>query len=80
MNRVIASVYAISIGGEPGKDGQQFSDAVNARLVEKIPSLVAEIQRLEKIAHDPFVKGCLHVREAVVSAARTAVNGEAEHP
>jgi hypothetical protein len=75
MNRVIASVYAISIGGARalGQPGQQFTDEVNRKLVERIPSLIEEIQRLEAIAHDPLVEAALAFRDNLVRQ----VNGTA---
>lgn len=77
MNRVIASVYAITIGGD--RKAGDWSDEVKTKLIDKIPDLIEEIKRLETIAHDPFVEGCLHVREAIVSAARQPLTQEVKH-
>lgn len=53
MNRAIASVYAITIGS----GGEPYTAEEKTKLVQAIPALIDEIQRLEKIAHDPFVRG-----------------------
>lgn len=53
MNRAVAAVYAITIGGSL----PPYTAEERIKLVECIPALIDEINRLEKIAHDPFVKG-----------------------
>lgn len=60
MNRAIASLYAISIGSRQVEGN--FAPEVQKKLVEHIPHLVGEIQRLEKIVHDPLVQGALQMR------------------
>jgi hypothetical protein len=53
MNKAIASVYAITIGGSI----YPYTDEERRKLVDCIPALIAEISRLDEIARDPFVKG-----------------------
>lgn len=54
MNRAIAAVYAISIGGgEPANYTSKQKD----KLIACIPALIAEVSRLDEIASDPFVRG-----------------------
>lgn len=54
MNRAIAAVYAITIGGgEP----HNYTSEQKDKLIACIPDLIVELRRLEEIAHDPFVRG-----------------------
>lgn len=53
MNRAIASVYAVTIGGS----AHPYTDEERRKLVDCIPALIAEISRLDEIARDPFVRG-----------------------
>lgn len=57
MNRAVAQVYAITIGNTPS------SDESKQRLCDLVPVLVAEINRLDAIAADPFVRGYIEARK-----------------
>ena len=72
MNAAIASVYAISITHEGGRLSQEQKD----KIVDRVPLLIEEIQRLERIAHDPFVQGYLKAKE---SGTTFSVTVEAPH-
>lgn len=53
MNKAIAKVYALTIGGS----AYPYTDEERRKLVDCIPDLIAEINRLDEIARDPFVRG-----------------------
>ena len=44
MNRAIAAIYAISITHE----GHALTPQQNSAIVDKVPALISEIERLEK--------------------------------
>ncbi len=58
MNRVVAQVYAITVSHEGGP----LSDAQKTKLLDLVPVLVAEINKLDEIARDPFVRGYLEAK------------------
>jgi hypothetical protein len=64
VSRTVASVYAITIGGECDPNGD-FTPEVNRRLANRIPDLLKEIDRLEKIVNDPFVQAALAMRKSL---------------
>jgi hypothetical protein len=53
MNRAIAAVYAITIGGSP----PPYTDEERRKLVECIPALVDQVKRLDDLLRDPFIRG-----------------------
>ena len=56
MNRAIAKVYAITVGGTPGPEQDR-------ELVKLLPDLIAEISRMDDLLRDPFIRGYLEARE-----------------
>lgn len=69
MNMAIASVYAITITHEGGITQDQKN-----RVFEKVPALIAEIQRLEDIVNDPIIRGYLEAK----AQGRLSLNGAAK--
>lgn len=53
MNGAIAAVYAITIGGSC----YPYTDEERRKLVDCIPGLVAQVQRLDELLSDPFIRG-----------------------
>ena len=66
MNRAVASIYAITIGGTPGPEQ-------DAKLVALIPPLISEVNRMEKLLSDPFIRGYLEAREQWTAPERGGV-------
>jgi hypothetical protein len=56
MNRVIASVYALTIGGG---DRADYTPEMKDKLIALIPSLMDEVSRMDAILRDPFIRGYL---------------------
>ena len=63
MNRAIAAVYSISIGSERPTDGRKYTDRDMGRLVDCIPALCDEVNRMERLLDDPFIRGYLEARK-----------------
>ena len=59
MNRAVAAVYARSIGVQ-----RPLSDEAKDALIECIMPLVDEVNRLDAIVRDPFIKGYLEARKS----------------
>lgn len=57
MNRAIAAVYSISVGSKRPSNGKEYTDEDAHRLVKCIPALVTQVQRLDKLLADPFIRG-----------------------
>jgi hypothetical protein len=58
VNLAIAAVYAITVR-HPSEADRPYTDAEKDKLIACLPALIDQVQRLEKIARDPFVKGYL---------------------
>ena len=56
MNHAVSRVYAITIGGTPGPEQDR-------ELVECIPALIDEVNRMDELLRDPFIRGYLEARE-----------------
>lgn len=54
MNRAIASVYALTIGGGEPKD---YTPEMKDKLIACIPVLVDEVSRMDALLRDPFIRG-----------------------
>ena len=57
MNRAVAAVYARSIGTD------HTDQKVRDSLIDCIMPLVAEVNRMEAILDDPFIRGYLETRK-----------------
>lgn len=57
MNRVVAQVYAITIGHAP------LDDKAKRDLLDLIPVLTAEINKLDEQLRDPFIQGWIKVKQ-----------------
>lgn len=53
MNRAVAKVYAISTRHESRPHTPEEKD----RLIECIPELISEVERMETLLRDPFIAG-----------------------
>ena len=64
MNPAVATVYARSIGTD--HSDQKVRDS----LIACIMPLVDEVNRMEAILEDPFIRGYLEARKQWVAAAK----------
>ena len=67
MNRYIAAIYAISIS----HDGHALTQEQKDKLVDRIQPLCDEINRLEAIVDDPFIRGYLEAKRTGTSITLT---------
>ena len=59
MNKAIAAIYAITIRTPVKGEVPPLTDAEKNALIDRIPALIDEINHLEKIVDDPFIRGYL---------------------
>lgn len=70
MNKACAAVYARSIGVP-----RPLLDKAKDDLIDCLPDLLAEVQRMEEIMQDPFIKGYLAMREELRAQGKEACDG-----
>lgn len=58
MNKAVAAVYARSIGVP-----RPLSDEAKDALIDCIMPLVEEVNRMDELLRDPFIKGYIEARK-----------------